>query len=125
MALNWNGQAMAGEAKEQAAKRILRAVVFFQIQHQARLSVSNPRPYLTPSRPGEYPRKRTGNLIGSVLYSPATIADLIAGDLRVRIGLPASAGYGLILEVARQRKGFRDTMEALRPQIEAILLRKA
>ena len=54
--------------RQEAAKRLLRAALFFQAQHQQRLGVSNPRPHKTPSRPGEYPRKRTGAGQASVVY---------------------------------------------------------
>ena len=60
MAIMWNGQAASAQVQQEAARRLQRTAQWFQDQLIARLSLSNPRPYLNSSRPGEYPRKRTG-----------------------------------------------------------------
>ncbi len=125
MSATWNGDAMARQVKEEAARRLQRAAVFFTETHKRLLSVSNPRPYVTPSVPGEYPRKRTGNAIGNVLWGPTDVAGILSEGLKVRAGVMANARYLLILEFARQRLGFLDTLKKLKPQLEAILLRKA
>lgn len=124
MALNWNGEAAARALKEESARRLQRAMDFFWKAHTKRLDVSNPRPYENSSKPGEYPRKRSGGLIGGVVYGPETVQGIIAESLKIRAGLLPSARYGLILEFHRQRKGFLATMNDLKPQLKAILEQK-
>lgn len=112
---------MLRKAQDAAAKRLLRAAVYFTNQHQLRLSVSNPRPYLTPSKPGEYPRQRTGAGKAGVVYAPSRIPDIIREGLVVRIGQAVNTKYMLILELARARKGFKQTAKDTREVIEMIL----
>jgi len=123
MSFKWNERAF-DRAKEEAAQRLQRAAVYFVKQHQAKLSVSNPLPYLTPSKPGEYPRKRTGALIGGVIFSPVTSDGIIDGNFKVRIGIMRGVWYGLYLEEKLDRLGFQDTLQTLRTQINTILQRK-
>lgn len=125
MAVNWNGNGPASRAKEEAASRLQRAAIFFQTQLIRRLSVSNPRPYKTPSKPGEYPRKRTGNAIANVLAAPLDVPGIIAGGFKVRAGVGEPGRYLAILELFKHRLGFVRTMEDLRPLLKAILTGKA
>jgi hypothetical protein len=108
------------KVKQEAAKRLLRAALFFQAQHMQRLGVSNPRPHKTPSRPGEYPRKRTGQGQASVVYGPESIAG-IAAEMKVRIGLVPSGKHLAILEFGRDRLGFVKTMADLQEQLKALI----
>ncbi len=100
MAIEWNGETAALAAKEEAAKRLQRAVQWFWMQHVRRLSISNPLPYVTSSKPGEYPRKRTGNLIANVLWAPTDIVGIMT-NFKVRVGVGQPGMYGLILEFWR------------------------
>lgn len=123
MSFNWNEKAFE-DVKLQAARRLQRAAVFFIQQHQAKLSVSNPMPYKTPSKPGEYPRKRTGAGIGGVIFAPIDTQGIIDGGFKVRIGMMHNAWYMLYLENYLDRLGFQDTLRANRVQINQILQRK-
>lgn len=111
----------AERVKREMASRLLRAAIFFQTQQMQRLNRSNPRPYKEPSVAGEYPRKRTGAGQAGVVYAPLTIDGIIAAGLRVRLGQTRNSWYILMLEIFRDRLGYRKTLEDLRPQIAAIL----
>lgn len=75
--------------------------------------------YTRPSKPGEYPRKRTGFGQASVMLDTHDVNE-IARTLRVRVGYQANAHYMPILELYRDRKGLIDTLKDLRPQLEAL-----
>lgn len=98
----------------------MRAALFFQAQHQQRLSKSNPRPYLTPSAPGEYPRARTGAGRAGVMIDPPSLA-AVAAEGRVRVGYVVNVSYMLTLEVARKRLGLLKTLQELKGQLKAII----
>jgi hypothetical protein len=125
MAVEWNGQAAAQAAKEQGAKRLQRTAQWFWQQHVRRLSVSNPRPYEDSSKRGEYPRKRTGNLIGNVIWGPMAVPAIISADYKVRMGLAQPGRYGAILEFFKHRLGFLKTLQDLRPLLKAMLEARA
>jgi len=125
MALEFNGFDLLDKAKQQAAKRIQRAAVFFKDVHQGKLAVSNPRPHTTPSKPGEYPRKRTGALQKHVAIEFLDTNSIIANGLKTRIGIPANVVYGMFLELNMDRLGFAETAELTEPLIRAILQEKA
>ena len=109
------------EMREEAARRLQKAAVFFQKGMIKRLSVPNPSPYKTPSGPGEYPRKRSGNLIASVTVEPLDISSIIANDFTVQAGYAASGFYGVILEEHRDRLGIAKALEEMDAQITSIL----
>lgn len=108
-------------AKTEAARRVARAAVYVQQYHQQRLSISNPRPYETSSKPGEYPRKRTGALVGAIVTDSLKNSDIIGRGIKAKIGVLKSALYGLILEEKKQRLGFKRTAEDTRKFVKAIL----
>ncbi|MEK7767082.1 MAG: hypothetical protein AAB368_12670, partial [bacterium] len=56
----WGVEARAYPEVNATANDLVRTVVFFHTGLQLVLNKSNPRPYKTPSKPGEPPRKRTG-----------------------------------------------------------------
>lgn len=145
---SFNGDALLQQVKEQAAKRLLRAAVFFQQQQMQRLNTSAEpfrkrikfkkgdfvlgpgggkrtgyyvTRYARPSKPGEYPHKRTGNLQANVVLSASSIAQILADGLSVKSGLRENADYGLVLEFLRDRLGFMQTMKDLQPELKAIL----
>jgi hypothetical protein len=121
MSVTWNGAAAKEKMLNEAARRMQRTAQYFQTQVMARFSVSNPRPYLNSSKPGEYPRKRTGNLIANILWGPTSISDIKAEGLKVRAGVGAPARYGAILELFKARLGFVRTAEDLRPVLKVML----
>lgn len=118
--MSLNVGAAMDQVRQEAADRLLRAAVFFQTQHQARVGVSNPRPYLNSSKVGEYPRKRTGGGQAGVVYGPEMPAE-VAQALKVRLGLLPSAAHLAILEFGRERLGFIKTAADLEGQVQTIL----
>lgn len=121
--LRWHGDSLLEELDDACAEGLLRAAVFFQTTHKAKLSVSNPRPHKTPSKPGEYPRLRTGFGRNAVMYEPTTKGE-IKQTLTVKIGYLANAWYMALLEVKRRRKGLKDTLELIRQQLQALMVSK-
>ena len=113
-------KAAGQEIRDQLARRMTAAVLYFVAQHQQKLNVSNPIPHLNPSKPGEYPKKRTGFLQSSVAFSPGTLPE-ISRDLSISIGYDANAFYGPVLEVMRNRLGLVATLHAVLPQMTAII----
>lgn len=72
------------------------------------------------SKPGEYPRKDTGNLQRSVAVWPTSIMGVIREGL-VRVGLRKQGFYGAVLEVMYRRLGFRASVRAFLPQLRILL----
>jgi len=69
------------------------------------VNVSNPRPYTTPSAPGEPPRKRLGNLHNSITFAVTIEGGEVVGYYGVRKG-PASddkGHYAIDLEFGTSR----------------------
>jgi hypothetical protein len=109
-----------GELRQKAAQKLLAVAAHFVTVHMGFLNVSNPRPYVTPSKPGEYPRKRTGFGQRSVLFQPSSVTGVISEGLKVRVGYLANAKYMLILELYRRRLGLLETLRRTKPQLQAI-----
>lgn len=120
MALKWNGDKLLAEMEDKVAQGLLRGAVFFQTTHRNKLNRSNPRPYLNSSKPGEYPRARTGFGRDNHAYQPTTI-DGVKAEKRVRIGYNRNAFYMLVLEMARGRKGLKATLDAITGQLKKIV----
>lgn len=91
--LKWNGPGVLAEIHAKSWEGIQRAVAFYHTKLLEALNVSNPRPYTTPSKPGEPPRKRTGWLQRNVAYE----LDEAKGE--ARIGVRENAKYGAYLEL--------------------------
>ena len=115
---NWNGDDEIEWIRLEAAKSLLRAATFFEATMQNRLNVSNPRPYLTPSRVGEYPRKRTGFGAANLTHEPIDLSE-IARKQYVRVGFMENASYMLVLELFMGRLGLLKTLEDIAPQLSA------
>lgn len=115
---NWNGPGAVAELKAASWQAIQRMIVFYWTALQNALNVSNPRPYVTPSKPGEPPRKRTGFLARQVLY------DLDQARMTGRVGVTRNARYGVWLELGTRRMKPRPwllaTLKKILPQLEAI-----
>jgi len=106
--------------REEMARRLVACAVFFVGQHQIRLNKSNPAPHTTPSRPGEYPRKRTGFGQKSVKLATTDLGD-ITRTLTVTVGYDALAPYMPHLEIVQNRLGLANTLNDLVPQLGAIV----
>ena len=120
MSVQFDGDAAKHQIAEEVAKRLLAAAVFFQTQHRLALNKSNAKPYLNSSRPGEYPRARTGFGRNSVVYEPTDLAGIMA-EQKVRIGFLEPAWYMEYLAQYRGRLGLQATMERLKGQIAKML----
>ena len=118
MPVEWNA-ALVENLPNAGAAGLLRAAIYLQRQHIVALNVSNPRPHNTPSKRGEYPRKRTGWGQRHVFYQPTSVAE-IAKLGRVRIGYSENAFYMLILWHKRGRKGLPDTVRRFIRQLRAL-----
>ena len=119
---DWHGGDAFADISSVLADRLLRMAVYFQTQHKLRLNVSNPRPYLNSSKPGEYPRARTGFGRDSVMYEPTSRSE-VRRDLTIRIGYLVNAFYMPVLELTRNRLGLRKTLDDLHPQLQLIAAR--
>lgn len=119
-----NRKDFANEARMEMAKRLAAAAIFFVTHHQQRVGVPNPSPFTNPSRPGEYPRKRTGFGQKSVIMVP-TDPNEIARTLKVTVGYARAAFYMPHLEFVMARLGLQNTLNDLEPQLRAILGSKA
>ena len=113
----WNSGAER-QVWEAGWEGIRRATVYFWTLLQTAIGVSNPRPYLTPSLPGEPPRKRTGFLQANVLF------ELDKAGLKSRTGVSTNARYGLFLELGTKRgllprPWLLATLEKFFPEIKA------
>lgn len=113
------GTNVTGNLKEATWEGVQRAAVMFWSAVQQKLNVSNPRPYTTPSRPGEPPRKRTGNLQRGVVYQ------LDEANHRGRVGMMPAAYYGTFLELGTARMLPRpfllETLREMLPQLQKVL----
>lgn len=125
MTIVWNGDRARQAAEREAAIRVLRAGIYFKNEHKRRLGVSNPRPYKTPSKPGEYPRARTHALQNAVMTDVSSQSAVIVNGMRIRIGLSVNVWYGLYLEQELGRLGFEQSVRDLKPLVAEILGAKA
>lgn len=92
MPLHWRGL-YALELEQKAATILHSWASAFVRQAQADHSVLNPPPYLNSSVPGEFPRRRTGNLMLSIQQNPDTTFGIRSNGLRVAIGYTGAAPY--------------------------------
>lgn len=106
---------MLAETREAAATNLMQAAIFFQAQMMQRLNKTGP----PASKPGQYPRKRTGHLQASILYEPESIPE-VARNLYVRVGYGKTASYGSVLEFTKKRLGLIQTLKDLQPQLSAL-----
>lgn len=118
MPLQWNGEQLMRDLRQQAARNLLATAVTLQVEHMKRLSIDNPPPYLNPAPKGAYPHKRTGFGQANIVMAPTSISE-VAQTLSVRVGVTQNAAYMAYLEVAGW-KGLLDTLADLRSQLAAI-----
>jgi hypothetical protein len=120
MTTRWRGSDAMQEIRKKAAQRLLAMAAQFVTAHMDFLNVSNPRPHVTPSQPGEYPRKRTGFGQRSVSFQPTSVAGVISAGLKIRVGYLANAEYMLILELRRRRLGLLETLRRTKSRLQVI-----
>lgn len=75
-------------------------------EHKEQLGV----PYPPSSRPGEFPRRRTGNLRKSTVVRPIRV-DEIRRTGQVKVGFLERAFYGEILEYSMDRMGLSASID--------------
>jgi DNA-binding Lrp family transcriptional regulator len=126
--------------QQQMARRLLAVAILCVREYQRRVGVSagpvsrrrrrtttaGPKgsrytAYTNPSKPGEYPHKRTGLGQMGITFAPQTPEDVLREGLRVRLGVLQNAWYMRFLEVHRQRLGWQQTFRDLLPQIRQLL----
>ena len=104
------------EAERLAGSLLIAAAITMQTAYKRHVSASFP----PASKPGEYPRWRTGTGREATGYDPEAPDE--AGRARaVRVGWGKSGDHMGILEYFRGRKGLRDVGQELRGQLQAIL----
>lgn len=113
VSFSWHGDEALAQVKSIGWERLQRCIVFFWQACQAALNVSNPRPYKTPSKPGEPPRKRTGWGQRHVVY------ELDKEKLQGRVGLASGAIYMLYHEF-KNRSWLLSTLRKVEGQLNAI-----
>ena len=119
MSLNWFGAEAEEELRKAAANGLVRAAEMFQNQMFQRVSVPNPPPHKDSSKPGEYPRLRTGEGQRAIAKLPSTIGEVMR-SLKVSVGFQAGKAHLLILELKRNRLGLQKTLEDLKPVLSAL-----
>lgn len=119
MATQFNGRDAFQAISAAAAKGLLAAAVAFENEVRVRVSKPNPPPYIDSSKPGEYPRLRTGAGQKALAHEPRSLADVQKAGV-VRVGYVQGDHHLLILELARDRLGLLKTLEDLRPKLAAL-----
>ena len=112
-----------GLIREEQAKLLLAAGITLANEHQRRLSVGNPAPHDNPSKPGEYPKLRTGFGRAQFTAWPMSISE-VAQSLSVTVGVKEPGWYLEHLAENRKRKGLLDTLDQVRKTIEEKLVGK-
>jgi len=112
-----NSAKILDKLDKQVQARLMGAAVMLQAEHKRDLSKANPRPHLSPSKVGEYPKARTYNLRDAVAVEKV-------GPYEIRVGYWASAWYILPLS-NRARLNVTHTAARIKARVDAILRRPA
>lgn len=115
----WGGDEVMGDLRQQLADRLLRMGVLLQTTQKTRMSVPNPAPHKNPSKPGQYPKLRTGFARGATTLQPSAPED-VKRTLTIRVGFLSNAFYAAVLELLRGRLGLRRTLDDLRGRLQVI-----
>lgn len=105
------------QIKLAAAERMLKAANTLK----ERLQIEVDTPYPRASRPGEYPRKRTGTGQREVFVIPETPEGVIANGMDVFIGHSNFAWYMPFLEREKGRLGIFSLFKEMQPLLQAIM----
>jgi hypothetical protein len=107
--------------RQQIGRDLVVAAVTLTNEHKRRLNISNPRPYHTPSKPGEYPRKRLGFGQAGLIFSPSSPGEVASMFFpAVVVGFTAATWYMEHLAEDKGRLGLLDTVDDMRATLEAI-----
>ena len=120
MTVEWHGEEMEADLKRRIGQALARCAVLFQTWHKQQLNKSNPAPYADSSKPGEYPRARTGFGRDATTYDPQSPAQMAEQGF-VLMGYLVNAWYMGYLETMKGRLGLKKTLEDLQPKLKAIL----
>ena len=129
MAVVVNGNPVE-EAKRLFAEKLLRAAVLVEQTHKQRVGESAfAGGKLEASKPGEYPKKRTGQGQANTIHGPADVQGIIDEGLIVRIGARRSSIVGkslklphlIFLEKERNRLGFKKTASDMKAPVKILL----
>ncbi len=113
-----NTQAAKDEAELLAGQLLVAAAIAMQSHFKRSVSKSYP----PASKPGEYPRWRTGTGREATGYEPEDPKD--AGKAQaIRVGWSKAGDHMGILELFRGRRGLRSTAEELAGQIGELMAR--
>ena len=112
-------EAAAG-MRDELARRLIKAAELFAVEHSRRLGTPNPKPFLDSSKPGEYPRMRTGRGMRSLTVQPES-PNQIARDLSVRVVIDDNAFYLGVLSEKMKRLGLLDTADAMKNAVAKII----
>jgi hypothetical protein len=115
MPLQFNGDVVFQQIQLAAAKGMLEAALLFVEEYRKRVSVPNPAPYKNSSRPGEYPRLRTGEGRRQLVLDPPTVAGAKSkGFVWVRF---TGDAHLYLLEYYAERLGLERTMLDMKSQM--------
>lgn len=113
--MKWYGDDVVKQTMSASWENLVKAIVYYHTRLLEAVNVSNPRPHVTPSQPGEPPRKRTGWLQRHIRY------ELDQASGRGRVGVAVNAIYGLYLELGTRRMRARPWLLAtLRKHLDRI-----
>lgn len=118
MSANTTEDAVEATLKEMA-NRMLAGAAMFMNNHQTRLLT--PFAGFGPSKPGEYPHKRSGAGEAGVTKDCDTPQEVIDNGMVIRIGQRSMSWYMIHLELDLGRAGFLKTADDLRPTIQALV----
>lgn len=123
--LEWNGDKILAQFENATAQKLQLVGTRFRVVHDGKLSVANPWPYHDSSKPGEYPRTRTGAGRAALTQEPISIQGIKDAGMVTRIGFIATEPHLLYLELAkkieRRRKGLLDTLNEILAELRAIV----
>lgn len=102
------------------AEGLLLCAETLKVNLRARLNVLNPPPYKNSSKPGEYPRRRTGTGRESLEVIPSTLEEAVR-TLKVRLRYQPQGWYMLFLERYRDRLGLEHTLREFLPLLRTLV----
>lgn len=114
--LDWQGDQAVEALTLAAAQGLVDAAQYLAEKHRAAVGQSAP----PASRPGQYPRRRTGRLQRSVKVSPASASE---ARRTKRVAITYDQGVAPHAQLLADRKGIEDTVERHRGELLAIIAR--
>lgn len=121
MSTSWHGKQNIEEIKIAAARGLIRASHMFQQQMRQRVSIPNPPPHLNSSKPGEYPRLRTGEGQRALMQEEKTFQEVLK-RLAIKVGFDKGKAHLLALELKAARLGLVRTLTVLRDVLKELAI---